>query len=88
MEKPYFGNTSRIFLRRDVVVLSRNRFGSFAAMLKAKAAAGRQAPKKMSQTFLNKVWCDAEYGGSCTCGQHENFTGGNYCEGCGGYHDY
>ena len=64
-------------------------------MLAAKKKAARKPPAKLSNSkFLEKVWCEAHYNSElgtdyrCTCGMHDNYIIGYYCEDCGGYHDY
>ena len=92
-EKPWYNSTQKIYLRRDVQRLARERYGTFEKMLVAKSKAGRKKPAFLSSSkFIDKVYCDAHWGDGdpCTCGQHEGYVepgGDGWCAGCGMYHD-
>ena len=86
MEKPYFRATSSIYLRRDVIALSLQRYGSFDRMLAAKKKADRKKPQGMaSSVFYDKITCPGEWGDRCTCGHHEGYSD-RWCEECQDYH--
>ena len=91
-EKPWYNSTQKIYLRRDVQRLARERYGTFEKMLVAKTKAQRKPPATFySSKFMDKVYCDAHWGGGlCTCGQHEGYVerGESWCAECGMYHDY
>ena len=92
VEKTWFGKPSKQYLRRHIIASTRVRFGSFAKMLERKKEKKTKAPRSIGNSkFMEKVWCDAQYGmGLCSCGMHAGYVepNGDWCEGCGQYHDY